>query len=360
MGRLGHVAALDGLRGVAILLVVSVHFTGVPKGGGLGVDLFFVLSGFLITTLLLEERERDGRIRIRAFYERRARRLLPALAVLLLAFLVIDAAQGRNGLSQVAVYGLYAGNAYEAFVSSVSTPSLGLVHLWSLAQEEQFYLLWPLGFLLAVRSRRPARWLAALFALLVCYRIALVAHGAPMYRIDRGPDTQSEPLVAGCLIAFVRHRGRRWRPPPYLTVVAMATFGARAGGAPGALVRIAGHRDRFTPFGRLQGICTTLGTNPSSSSVASAAASRISGRPRAAAGTAIRAVPAAAMPAGPGSGPTSRSAARPTFSPPGAMPPASLRGKGRGRRPGPSGRIRTGVRFGSVRSVAGGEGEIRE
>src|SRR5438105_726626 len=224
MGRLGHVAALDGLRGVAILLVVSVHFTGVPKGGGLGVDLFFVLSGFLITTLLLEERERDGRIRIGAFYERRARRLLPALAVLLLAFLVIDAAQGRNGLSQVADYGLYAGNAYEAFVSSVSTPSLGLVHLWSLAQEEQFYLLWPLGFLLAVRSRRPARWLAALFALLVCFRIALVAHGAPMYRIDRGPDTQSEPLVAGCLIAFVRHRGRRWRPPPYLTVVAMATF----------------------------------------------------------------------------------------------------------------------------------------
>src|SRR5205807_4444978 len=128
MGRLGHVAALDGLRGFAILLVVSVHVTGVPKGGGLGVDLFFVLSG-LITALLLEERERDGRIRIRAFYERRARRLLPALAVLLLAFLVIDAAQGRNGLSQVADYGLYAGNAYEAFVSSVSTPSLGRVHL---------------------------------------------------------------------------------------------------------------------------------------------------------------------------------------------------------------------------------------
>ena len=224
MGRLGHVPALDGLRGVAILLVVSVHFTGVPKGGGLGVDLFFVLSGFLITTLLLEERERDGRIRIRAFYERRARRLLPALAVLLFAFLAIDAAQGRNGLSQVADYGLYAGNAYEAFVSSISTPSLGLVHLWSLAQEEQFYLLWPLAFLLAVRSSRPARWLAALFALLVCYRIALVAHGAPMFRIDRGPDTQTEPLVAGCLIAFLRYQGLRWRPPPYLTVVAMATF----------------------------------------------------------------------------------------------------------------------------------------
>lgn len=144
--------------------------------------------------------------------------------MLLFAFLAIDAAQGRNGLSQVADYGLYAGNAYEAFVSSISTPSLGLVHLWSLAQEEQFYLLWPLAFLLAVRSSQPARWLAALFALLVCYRIALVAHGAPMFRIDRGPDTQTEPLVAGCLIAFLRYQGLRWRPPPYLTVVAMATF----------------------------------------------------------------------------------------------------------------------------------------
>src|SRR2546425_3253073 len=94
MTRLGHLQALDGLRGVAILLVFSYHCFGWPQGGHLGVDLFFVLSGFLITTLLLEERDAAGRIDLHFFYGRRARRLLPALALLLTAYIAIDAAKG--------------------------------------------------------------------------------------------------------------------------------------------------------------------------------------------------------------------------------------------------------------------------
>src|SRR5690349_10898844 len=95
MQRLGHVPALDGVRGIAILLVLAFHFFGVT-GGTTGVDVFFVLSGFLITTLLLEERAATGRVDLRAFYVRRARRLLPALAAATVVYLVATAVVGDD------------------------------------------------------------------------------------------------------------------------------------------------------------------------------------------------------------------------------------------------------------------------
>src|SRR5712691_9865962 len=88
--RLGYVPALDGLRGIAILAVLGYHFFGL-RAGFFGVDLFFVLSGFLITTLLLEEHSSSGAISFRRFYERRARRLLPALGTVLLFSLLVAA-----------------------------------------------------------------------------------------------------------------------------------------------------------------------------------------------------------------------------------------------------------------------------
>ena len=116
MTRLGYVPALDGLRGVAILLVLAGHYTGKPAGaGGIGVGLFFVLSGFLITTLLLEELAAKGQLSLRGFYLRRARRLFPALAVLLAVYLVVLGIRGQNGLPTVILGGLYIGNIVQAF-----------------------------------------------------------------------------------------------------------------------------------------------------------------------------------------------------------------------------------------------------
>lgn len=205
MRRLGYVPALDGLRGIAILLVIAFHFVGQPFGGGYGVDLFFVLSGFLITTLLLEERATTGRIGLGSFYARRARRLFPALAAVLCAYLVYNAVFGRNALATVADYGLYFGNIY--FVVSHKADNTGLGHLWSLAQEEQFYLLWPCLMLVFARAKRPVYWISALLVALVAYRFALIAHGASMTRLYRAPDTHSEGLLLGAALAFLRRQG---------------------------------------------------------------------------------------------------------------------------------------------------------
>jgi peptidoglycan/LPS O-acetylase OafA/YrhL len=203
--RLGHVPALDGLRGIAILLVIAFHYTGQPFGGGYGVDLFFVLSGFLITTLLLEERGVSGRIRLAGFYARRARRLFPALAALLGAYLIYNAILDRNALATVADYGLYFGNIY--FVVSHKADNTGLGHLWSLAEEEQFYLLWPCLLLIVARARRPLHWIAALVVALVAYRFALILHGAGTNRLYRAPDTHSEGLLLGAALAYLRQQG---------------------------------------------------------------------------------------------------------------------------------------------------------
>lgn len=207
MKRLGYVPALDGLRAIAVALVVAFHYTGgaIPLGGGYGVDLFFVLSGFLITTLLLEEREANGRIRLGGFYLRRARRLFPALAALLCAYLIYNAILGRNALATVGDYGLYFGNIY--FVVSHQADNTGLGHLWSLAEEEQFYFVWPLLLLLIARAKRPAYWIGALIVALIAYRTMLAMNGASMHRLYRAPDTHSEGLLLGAGLAFLRRAG---------------------------------------------------------------------------------------------------------------------------------------------------------
>ena len=168
---MAHIRSLDGLRGLAVLAVVLYHFApGIAPGGFLGVDIFFVLSGFLITSLLVNEWEGTTHILLRGFWGRRARRLLPALLLVLAAVGAytlfvgsrVDAEHiAQDGLSAL----LYVANWH--FISSgqsyiqqfVQTAPSPLRHMWSLAIEEQFYLIWPLLVLLGttVATSRTSR-----------------------------------------------------------------------------------------------------------------------------------------------------------------------------------------------------------
>ena len=151
--RLGYRADLEGLRALAILLVVAVH-AGVPWlcGGFVGVDVFFVLSGFLITGLLVQEVSDTGRMRFAEFYVRRLRRLLPALLTMLLvvgalASLLLAPTEQREQSSAAAMAALWLSNIHFAFAPqnyfAPGTETNLFLHTWSLGVEEQFYLVWP-------------------------------------------------------------------------------------------------------------------------------------------------------------------------------------------------------------------------
>jgi peptidoglycan/LPS O-acetylase OafA/YrhL len=184
---------LDGLRAIAVLAVVLYHLdVSWMPGGFLGVDVFFVLSGFLITTLVVEEIERTGRLGLRDFYLRRARRLLPALLVLLavlslLSLLVLPEERAELRRDVVAAL-LYVSNwsyvfTEQSYFEAVGRPPL-LQHLWSLAVEEQFYLLWPAVIVVAmVAGRRRVRLVALIAAVVstIWMAVLAVAHGYPLF-----------------------------------------------------------------------------------------------------------------------------------------------------------------------------------
>jgi peptidoglycan/LPS O-acetylase OafA/YrhL len=195
--------ALDGLRGVAIALVVLFH-AGLLSGGYIGVDVFFVLSGFLITSLLLEEHRSSGRINLEAFYVRRARRILPALLALLIVYAVVDEASGHNAVRTIALAGFFSANAVQAFISPNPLGFAGLAHLWSLAQEEQFYLVWPVLLVIARRRLLPVLVIAATAEF--AYRTALAIDGASWERIYYGPDSHADGLLLGALLAVALAR----------------------------------------------------------------------------------------------------------------------------------------------------------
>ncbi len=222
-----HLPALNGLRGVAVLGVVAYHLQlGWASGGYLGVDLFFVLSGFLITSLLLEEWAGSGRINLAAFWGRRAKRLLPALFLVVAAlglYLILNAilgGPGANGLIDLsglrgdAIWTLlYANNwhliyAHQSYFAQFSSPS-PLQHTWSLAIEEQFYLVWPLVLLLLLRFARRG-WRIAGAVLTVSLGVlssilmaVLFQPGVDPSRIYYGTDTRLFDLMAGATLAFL-------------------------------------------------------------------------------------------------------------------------------------------------------------
>lgn len=230
--KLGYVPALDGLRAVAIAAVVLYHATDFtfPASGLLGVDLFFVLSGFLITTLLVgEHRQHQGVISLRSFYRRRALRLLPAVFVLLATFLAVTAVVGD---AKLALLGAASGLGYVTnFVLAtdhVNDLPFGLTHLWSLSAEEQFYLVWPLTLFVLFRARLGLAVAACAIGVLFTQMRALdlMSSGASNHRIAFGVDTRSLPILTGCLLALLmaeRPGGFRRIPKP-LGIVAAAVF----------------------------------------------------------------------------------------------------------------------------------------
>jgi peptidoglycan/LPS O-acetylase OafA/YrhL len=228
-GFLGHSPALDGLRGVALILVLVYHFTGVTgplPGGWSGVDVFFVLSGFLITGLLLDERKLHGHVSLGLFYARRGLRLLPALLVmlavwclLLLAFHdqrwfgavpngdksggTVDVLPALGHVALVLTYGIN-------WVHALFHGHAPLGHLWSLAVEEQFYIVWPFTLLVFLRlpsARRvwPVLMLAFASAALPFF---LYDGGAGKNRIYFGTDTRAVGLLLGAAAALIWHRRR--------------------------------------------------------------------------------------------------------------------------------------------------------
>jgi peptidoglycan/LPS O-acetylase OafA/YrhL len=237
-GRLRYLPALDGLRAFAVIGVLCYH-GGLDwaQGGFLGVDLFFVLSGFLITTLLLREREHTGGIALGPFWLRRARRLLPALLLLLVLVvtyaLVFAAPEELRTIRGDALASLgYVANwrfifTDGSYFAQFQAPS-PLRHVWSLAIEEQFYLLWPLivvGVLKLTSMKRDGaiRWTADTPAapsanrslrVLTCVTGAMLAGSvalmALMYepgrdpsRVYYGTDTRAQSLLVGALLAML-------------------------------------------------------------------------------------------------------------------------------------------------------------
>jgi peptidoglycan/LPS O-acetylase OafA/YrhL len=202
-----HVRAFDGLRGGAVLLVVLFHATmGRFAGGFLGVDLFFALSGFLITSILVDEYESCGRISLSAFYARRALRLVPALFAMLAIYVVIALTLAEHATQHLAAAAFAAGYVMNWVIAFNLGPVGFVPHTWSLAIEEQFYLLWPALLLLALAwaGRRGAAALGiVLLAVSTIWRTYLAAHGASWDRIYCGFDTSTDALFAGCVLALI-------------------------------------------------------------------------------------------------------------------------------------------------------------
>lgn len=200
VAALHHLPALDGLRGIAAITVVLNHAgVRVPL---YGVEVFFVLSGFLITRLLIAELHRTGGVDLRRFYTRRAYRLLPAFGVLLLVVPIMLAGTAWAVTAQdVAVSGTYLANLSRAAGHDVGA----LGHTWSLAAEEQFYVLWPMVLALVVwrlPSRNRHRVVALAAVTVVVWRGWLYANGADWARIYNGFDTHADAILAGCALAL--------------------------------------------------------------------------------------------------------------------------------------------------------------
>lgn len=195
---------LDGIRALAVLAVLGFHATGFLHGGWLGVDVFFVLSGYLITGILAREYGRTGRIDFRAFYLKRALRLGPAMLVAVslsvpLLFLFPGVEQAYAPWVTVLGVLAYVGNWMQMFTPTSLGP---LTHTWSLAIEEQFYLIWPAALVVLLRRGRPFTWCVVAMVGLVALRAGLesVAHWPGLWFVF---TSRADALLIGAIAALI-------------------------------------------------------------------------------------------------------------------------------------------------------------
>jgi peptidoglycan/LPS O-acetylase OafA/YrhL len=245
--RFGYQPALDGLRAVAVLGVLFYHgLVSWWRGGFLGVDVFFTLSGYLITTLLLMERDATSRIDLKGFWIRRARRLLPAL-FLVTAFVAAYGAFFAEPLELSSLRAdsiaslFYVANwrfifSGQSYFSALLAPS-PVKHTWSLAIEEQWYLFWPIVFTLGYKFTkfRARNWAIGLlgFAALSGLLMAVLYHpGSDPSRVYYGTDTRAQPLLLGAALAFALQGRdlRRW--PAWLLQSLTVRAGCTAADSP--------------------------------------------------------------------------------------------------------------------------------
>jgi peptidoglycan/LPS O-acetylase OafA/YrhL len=217
--RLGYRPALDGVRGVAVAMVLLYHVgemlwvpgpTWALRGGFLGVDVFFALSGFLITVLVLGEVERRGGVSLRSFGVRRARRLVPLLVAVLAALLALSLAGTMYSTDDVLVTSLVTLTFTQNWLVG-HVDGLQAGHLWSVALEAQFYVVWAVTVVLAARTRRPHAVLAGIagagIVAVVAWRAYLWAEGTSMLFLYCRTATRLDAPLMGALAGIVASAG---------------------------------------------------------------------------------------------------------------------------------------------------------
>jgi peptidoglycan/LPS O-acetylase OafA/YrhL len=231
-----RIPALDGIRGIAILLVLATHI-GALAGGRIGVDLFFVLSGFLITSILLQEHRRHGSIHLGFFYMRRALRLAPAMFSVVLFVLLFRWATATHDEFLLALHNAVGVIFYYFNWQLVSEFPNYLrhewmfSHVWSLSVEEQFYIVWPLAILVLLKVRAPY-WL--IYTIVIAGIVASAGARAFMWQQVHSlepyfrTDTRADGLMWGALCALIIHQGlvprESWRQA--IGVLAVVSLGA--------------------------------------------------------------------------------------------------------------------------------------